>query len=77
MVFVCLDAPPPPSDVDQRSWSIWSGGYDSSSKGQGINRWFDKHQFIVDSNADSGFNGERECTFLAVKGIKGIKIRHY
>jgi carnitine O-acetyltransferase len=51
-----------PTTEDQRAWSYWSGGLDRSAQsGHGKNRWFDKHEIIVDESGESGFNGERKC----------------
>nr|ODN85714.1 carnitine O-acetyltransferase [Cryptococcus depauperatus CBS 7841] len=58
IILLCLDAAPPRSAADARAWSFWVGGYSSESEGKGFNRWFDKHEIIVDSNGESGFNGE-------------------
>ncbi|OCF34576.1 carnitine O-acetyltransferase [Kwoniella heveanensis CBS 569] len=58
ILLVCLDAEPAPSTEDARAWSLWAGGHDRSAKGKGFNRWFDKHQIIVDSAGETGFNGE-------------------
>ncbi|WWD22640.1 hypothetical protein CI109_107133 [Kwoniella shandongensis] len=58
ILLVCLDDGPAPSSDDARAWSLWAGGHDRSPAGKGFNRWFDKHQIIVDSNGESGFNGE-------------------
>jgi carnitine O-acetyltransferase len=50
-----------PTTEDQRAWSYWSGGLDRSAQsGHGKNRWFDKHEIIVDESGESGFNGERK-----------------
>lgn len=57
IVFVCLDDSAPKS-ADERSWSIWAGGNTPGAQGKAYNRWFDKHQFIVDTEGNSGFNGE-------------------
>ncbi|WVQ82818.1 hypothetical protein IAT38_004950 [Cryptococcus sp. DSM 104549] len=58
ILCVCLDDGPAPANEDARAWSLWAGGHDRSPKGKGFNRWFDKHQIIVDANGESGFNGE-------------------
>ncbi|KAK8844806.1 hypothetical protein IAR55_006656 [Kwoniella newhampshirensis] len=58
ILLVCLDDGPAPTTDDARAWSIWAGGHDRSAAGKGFNRWFDKHQIIVDSSGESGFNGE-------------------
>ncbi|WWC57528.1 uncharacterized protein I303_100060 [Kwoniella dejecticola CBS 10117] len=58
ILLVCLDDGPAPSTEDARAWSLWAGGVDRTPKGKGWNRWFDKHQIIVDSNGETGFNGE-------------------
>ncbi|WRT63165.1 uncharacterized protein IL334_000068 [Kwoniella shivajii] len=58
ILLVCLDDGPAPSNDDSRAWSLWAGGHDRSSQGKGFNRWFDKHQIIVDSDGETGFNGE-------------------
>jgi carnitine O-acetyltransferase len=51
-----------PNTEDERAWSYWSGGLDRSvGSGHGKNRWFDKHEIIVDESGESGFNGERKC----------------
>lgn len=61
ILLVCLDNAPP-KGADERAWSYWSGGLSSSPQGQGWNRWFDKHQLIVDESGETGFNGERKST---------------
>ncbi|WVR03104.1 hypothetical protein IAU60_000094 [Kwoniella sp. DSM 27419] len=58
ILLVCLDDGPAPTTDDARAWSLWAGGHDRSPKNKGFNRWFDKHQIIVDSAGESGFNGE-------------------
>jgi carnitine O-acetyltransferase len=59
ILLVCLDEGHS-STEDERAWSYWSGGLDGSTRRHGRNRWFDKHQLIVDEAGESGFNGERE-----------------
>lgn len=59
ILLVCLDGSAP-VDEDARAWSYWSGGLSAEPKGHGWNRWFDKHEVIVDESGESGFNGERE-----------------
>jgi carnitine O-acetyltransferase len=73
-----------PTTEDERAWSYWSGGLDRSvSSGHGKNRWFDKHEIIVDESGESGFNGERKClssslTFSFVNQIwKGADLRFH
>ncbi|KAK1920548.1 acyltransferase ChoActase/COT/CPT [Papiliotrema laurentii] len=58
ILLVCLDNDPAPATEDARAWAYWAGGHDRTGKGKGFNRWFDKHEIIVDSNGESGFNGE-------------------
>ncbi|KAJ9106369.1 hypothetical protein QFC21_001515 [Naganishia friedmannii] len=59
ILLVCLDDLASPSlDGSARSWNIYTGGQDNSAAGKARNRWFDKHQWIVDENAETGFNGE-------------------
>lgn len=58
ILLVALESDPAPATEDARSWSYWAGGHDRSAKGKGFNRWFDKHEIIVDANGESGFNGE-------------------
>ncbi|WWD06397.1 hypothetical protein V865_004487 [Kwoniella europaea PYCC6329] len=58
ILLVCLDDGPAPTTDDSRAWSLWAGGHDRSPAGKGFNRWFDKHQIIVDADGESGFNGE-------------------
>lgn len=60
ILVICLDDAPAPKTEDERAWRYWVGGSDRSGSGKAENRWFDKHQLIVDQNGDSGFNGERE-----------------
>lgn len=61
ILIVNLDDHASPSlDGSARSWNIYTGGQDNSAAGKARNRWFDKHQLVVDENAESGFNGERE-----------------
>ncbi|KZT23413.1 acyltransferase ChoActase/COT/CPT [Neolentinus lepideus HHB14362 ss-1] len=52
MTIVCLDDIMPVTRED-RSWQCWVGN--------GKNRWYDKHQFIVFQNGKSGFLGEHSC----------------
>lgn len=66
ILLVCLDDTPPPSTDTARAWTYWAGGHDRSGKGKGFNRWFDKHEFIVDANGESGFNGERKSHILCI-----------
>ncbi|WVW81207.1 hypothetical protein I302_103198 [Kwoniella bestiolae CBS 10118] len=58
ILLVCLDDGPAPKTEDARAWSLWAGGHDRSASGKGFNRWFDKHQIIVDADGETGFNGE-------------------
>ncbi|WVQ72228.1 hypothetical protein IAR50_001777 [Cryptococcus sp. DSM 104548] len=62
ILLLSLDSSPPASAVgdDARAWSIWAGGSDEfgGKQGKGFNRWFDKHEIIVDFKGESGFNGE-------------------
>lgn len=62
ILLVCLDDGPAPKGDTQRAWSYWAGGLTPSPEGKGRNRWFDKHEFIIDESGESGFNGEREST---------------
>lgn len=55
IVVVNLDDKLPSEGRDGRSWNLYTG--DGTP---GRNRWFDKHEFVVDPNGESGFNGERE-----------------
>jgi hypothetical protein len=65
ILVVCLDDLSSPSlDGSARSWNIYTGGQDNSAAGKARNRWFDKHQWIIDENAETGFNGERESPFF-------------
>lgn len=57
LLFALDDGPVPQNDTE-RAWSYWAGGLTPSEKGKGRNRWFDKHQFIVDEAGEAGFNGE-------------------
>ncbi|BEI82817.1 hypothetical protein CcaverHIS002_0306850 [Cutaneotrichosporon cavernicola] len=57
LLFALDDAPSPTNDTE-RAWSYWAGGLTPSEKGKGRNRWFDKHEFIVDEAGEAGFNGE-------------------
>jgi carnitine O-acetyltransferase len=59
ILLVSLDAEAPTTD-DERAWSYWAGGLERRDGKKGFNRWFDKHEIIVDSKGGSGFNGERE-----------------
>ena len=59
ILLVCLDAEAATTD-DARAWSYWAGGHERRDQQKGFNRWFDKHEIIVDSKGESGFNGERE-----------------
>jgi len=52
IVIVCLDDTKPVTR-DDVSWACWTGN--------GRNRWYDKHQFIVFENGRSGFLGEHSC----------------
>lgn len=49
-----LDSAAAPSGRDARSWDLYVG--DGGVPGK--NRWFDKHEFVVDVKGESGFNGE-------------------
>ena len=60
ILLVCLDDAPAPQGEDERAWTYWVGGTDRMAKGKAFNRWFDKHQLIVDESGETGFNGERE-----------------
>jgi carnitine O-acetyltransferase len=60
ILLVCLDDGPAPKTDTERAWSYWAGGLTPSAKGKGRNRFFDKHELIVDETGESGFNGERE-----------------
>jgi carnitine O-acetyltransferase len=55
IVVINLDDTLPAEGRDGRSWNLYTG--DGKA---GRNRWFDKHEFVVDPNGESGFNGERE-----------------
>jgi hypothetical protein len=57
ILLVCLDDGPSPQKENERAWSYWAGGLTRGAEG---NRWFDKHEVIVDEAGESGFNGERE-----------------
>ncbi|KAJ8515364.1 hypothetical protein ONZ45_g7198 [Pleurotus djamor] len=52
MIVVCLDDTKPVTREDI-SWKTWVG--------DGKNRFYDKHQFIVYDNGRSGFLGEHSC----------------
>jgi carnitine O-acetyltransferase len=65
ILLVCLDDGPSPNTDTERAWSYWAGGLDPSAAGKGRNRWFDKHELIVDEAGESGFNGERELEYAA------------
>lgn len=58
--MVCLDDQPAPVSEDERAWAYWSGARSREVAGHGQNRWFDKHEIIVDASGESGFNGERK-----------------
>ena len=66
ILLVCLDDGEAPKEDDERAWMYWSGGRgergdtDGKGQGHGWNRWFDKHEIVVDEAGESGFNGERE-----------------
>lgn len=53
ILVVCLDDSSSAQDRDQRSWNAYIG-----DDKPGKNRWFDKHEFIIDANAETAFNGE-------------------
>ena len=59
ILLVCLDQGPSPQGEDERAWRYWVGGQDRTGKGKAFNRWFDKHELIIDESGESGFNGER------------------
>jgi len=64
ILLVSLDDYTPAND-DERAWSYWSGGLDrQAGSGHGKNRWFDKHEIIVDESGESGFNGERKLLLV-------------
>lgn len=68
ILIVNLDDQASPSlDGSARSWNIYTGGQDNSAAGKARNRWFDKHQLVVDENAESGFNGERAYLDLCIE----------
>ncbi|KAF4583809.1 Carnitine O-acetyltransferase mitochondrial [Pleurotus pulmonarius] len=52
LLTLCLDSSAPTTREDI-SWQTWVGN--------GRNRWYDKHQFIVYENGRSGFLGEHSC----------------
>ncbi|KAF8746661.1 Acyltransferase ChoActase COT CPT, partial [Rhizoctonia solani] len=52
IIIVALDDTSPITR-DDTSWGCWVG--------DGKNRWYDKHQFIVYENGKSGFLGEHSC----------------
>lgn len=58
ILLFCLDDGPAPKGDTERAWSYWAGGLTPQEQGKGRNRWFDKHQFIVDETGEAGFNGE-------------------
>lgn len=71
ILIVCLDDAASPSlDGSARSWNIYTGGHDNSAAGKARNRWFDKHQLVIDENAETGFNGERRSTLDEPAGDK-------
>ena len=49
IAVLCLDDVKPIS-LEERGWAVWTG--------EGINRFYDKQQFIVAANGTSGFVGE-------------------
>ena len=55
IVLVNLDDTVPAEGRERRSWNLYTG-----DGMPGRNRWFDKHEFVVDPKGESGFNGERE-----------------
>jgi carnitine O-acetyltransferase len=55
ILLICLDDRTAAQGRDARSWSLYTGDGQPSR-----NRWFDKHEFVVDANGESGFNGERK-----------------
>lgn len=57
ILLVCLDDYAAKNDTE-RAWQYWAGGLTPEPESKGQNRWFDKHEIIVDSEAQSGFNGE-------------------
>ena len=63
ILLICLDDDPSPRTEEERAWRYWAGGLDRTPSGKAWNRWFDKHEIIIDSNGESGFNGEREYPF--------------
>lgn len=70
ILIVCLDDAASPSlDGSARSWNIYTGGHDNSAAGKARNRWFDKHQLIIEENAETGFNGERRATLEESAGV--------
>ncbi|KAL1407218.1 Carnitine O-acetyltransferase mitochondrial [Vanrija albida] len=58
ILLVDLDSGAAPKNDTERAWSYWAGGLTPEPQTKGHNRWFDKHQFIVDEAGESGFNGE-------------------
>jgi hypothetical protein len=63
ILVLALDSHSTPVDAsrDERSWDLYTGDGEP-----GKNRWFDKHQVVVDVNGESGFNGERESRAVSV-----------
>ncbi|KAI5122447.1 hypothetical protein M0805_008759 [Coniferiporia weirii] len=63
-VIICLDDSKPVTreEISQACWT-----------GDGRNRWFDKHQFIVFDNGRSGFLGEHSC----MDGTPTLRLNEY
>ncbi|KAL5520033.1 hypothetical protein ACEPAG_1693 [Sanghuangporus baumii] len=64
MIIVCLDDTRPATREDL-SWACWTG--------DGRNRWYDKHQFIIFENGRSGFLGEHSC----MDGTPTLRLNEY
>ncbi|KAH8114647.1 acyltransferase ChoActase/COT/CPT [Phellopilus nigrolimitatus] len=64
VVVICLDDSKPVTR-EEISWACWTG--------DGRNRWYDKHQFIVFDNGRSGFLGEHSC----MDGTPTLRLNEY
>ncbi|EJC98006.1 acyltransferase ChoActase/COT/CPT [Fomitiporia mediterranea MF3/22] len=64
VVIFCLDESKPVTR-EELSWACWTG--------DGRNRWYDKHQFIVFDNGRSGFLGEHSC----MDGTPTLRLNEY
>ncbi|KAL5501589.1 CAT2 [Sanghuangporus vaninii] len=64
VAIICLDDTKP-TTREELSWACWTG--------DGRNRWYDKHQYIIFENGRSGFLGEHSC----MDGTPTLRLNEY